>query len=314
MLAVTACSDSPRIPASWLELPDAPCPEPDETAPPFPAELPRSATVEAGEIAASFGVTSTGEATYTIPLAVPPGRAGMEPELAVQYDSASGEGVLGVGFSVTGLSAVMRCPRNLAQDGENRAVRYDEGDALCLDGKRLVEVGGGGEVVEYRTVPDTFARVIASYEGGWDRARGPKRLRVFTRAGRILEYGGAPSGQVLAKGGVIRAWWVTRVSDWSGNTIDFNYQNETSASEGYTVEHAPRRIEYTGHPRAAATRAIEFVYAPRRPGAGRVLYSRGMALRSSLQLDRLRMLAWRRASTMASCARSSTRATASRPA
>ncbi|WP_207217691.1 MULTISPECIES: FG-GAP-like repeat-containing protein [Sorangium] len=273
-----------------LELPDTPCPEPDEAASPFPAELPHSATVEAGAIAGSFGVTSTGEATYTIPLVVPPGRAGMQPELAVQYDSASGEGVLGMGFSVTGLSAVTRCPRNLAQDGEIRAVRYDEGDALCLDGKRLVEVGGGGEVVEYRTVPDTFARVVASYEGGWDRARGPKRLRVFTRAGRVLEYGGEPSGQVLAKGGVIRAWWATRVSDRSGNTIDFHYQNETSASEGYTVEHAPRRIEYTGHPRAAATRAIEFVYAPRRPGTGRVLYSRGMALRSSQQLDRIRML------------------------
>jgi hypothetical protein len=41
------------------------------------------------------------------------------------YSSADGDGALGVGFSITGLSAITRCPSSLAQDAEIREVRYD---------------------------------------------------------------------------------------------------------------------------------------------------------------------------------------------
>jgi len=76
-----------------------------------------------------------------MPLVTVPGRAGVEPQLTLSYTSAGDDGVLGVGFSLTGLSSIMRCPSTLADDGEIRNVRYDVGDKLCLDGKRLVPVG-----------------------------------------------------------------------------------------------------------------------------------------------------------------------------
>ena len=47
----------------------------------------------AGTIQGSFAVSSTGEATYTMPLVVPPGAAGMQPSLAIAHDSASGDGL-----------------------------------------------------------------------------------------------------------------------------------------------------------------------------------------------------------------------------
>ena len=87
----------------------------------------------AGAIQGSFAVSSTGEASYPIPLMVPPGAAGMQPSLGVSYNSASGDGMLGMGFSLSGLSAITRCARTMAQDGEIRSVRYDQKDALCLD-------------------------------------------------------------------------------------------------------------------------------------------------------------------------------------
>ena len=139
----------------------------------------------AGAIQGSFAVSSTGEATYLLPLLVPPGAAGMQPSLAIAYTSASGSGMLGMGFSLSGLSTVTRCPRTMAQDNQIRSVRYDQHDALCLDGARLVPVGSSSDgVLEYRTFPDTFVKVLAS------PSKVPQNpaetLKVFTRSGLII--------------------------------------------------------------------------------------------------------------------------------
>jgi Salmonella virulence plasmid 65kDa B protein len=56
----------------------------------------------AGAIQGSFAVSSTGEGTYVLPLILPPGAAGMQPSPAVAYNSASGDGMLGMGFSLYG--------------------------------------------------------------------------------------------------------------------------------------------------------------------------------------------------------------------
>src|SRR5512140_2658092 len=68
------------------------CPAPDPAKSPFPAELSPADTAPAGTLPGSFAVSRLGDATYSIPLVVPPGRAGMEPNLAVTYNSSAGEG------------------------------------------------------------------------------------------------------------------------------------------------------------------------------------------------------------------------------
>jgi len=45
-----------------------------------------------------FDVTGTGGARYSIPIAVPPGTAGMAPSLALAYHSAAKNDLVGVGF------------------------------------------------------------------------------------------------------------------------------------------------------------------------------------------------------------------------
>jgi YD repeat-containing protein len=68
-------------------------------------------------MAGGFSVSASGEATYAMPLVSVPGRAGVEPTLALMYDSAGGDGVLGMGFSISGASAIpiteSRVARNL---------------------------------------------------------------------------------------------------------------------------------------------------------------------------------------------------------
>src|SRR5690349_11584837 len=92
-------------------------------------------TTVAGSTAGSFRVTESGAAEYRIPIRVPPGIAGMEPKLAVVYNSQAGNGLLGVGWNLEGLSAITRCPMTMAEDGVRGAVNYDANDRFCLDGQ-----------------------------------------------------------------------------------------------------------------------------------------------------------------------------------
>jgi len=102
-----------------------------------------------------FSVPSGGEAALHLPLVSVPGRAEIEPELALVYDSSRGNGPLGVGFSLAGASAITLCPKNLALDREIRAVRFDASDtSFCLDGNGLIRIREEDDVVEFRSFPD----------------------------------------------------------------------------------------------------------------------------------------------------------------
>jgi hypothetical protein len=118
----------------------------------------------AGFTPGSFAVSATGAVTYSIPIQVPPGTAGMEPKLALAYDSQAGNGLVGAGWSLSGLSSVHRCGLTIVQDGFNSGVGYSptQYDGYCLDGQRLVLVSGvyGADGAEYRTERESFTRVV----------------------------------------------------------------------------------------------------------------------------------------------------------
>src|SRR4051794_4163287 len=95
-------------------------------------------TVTPGAIQGAIQVTPDGAASYSIPITLPRGVAGLEPKLALSYNSRGGPSAFGVGWALTGFSVIQRGPRNLRDDGVVRGVQLDRDDAFFLDGEKLV--------------------------------------------------------------------------------------------------------------------------------------------------------------------------------
>lgn len=208
---------------------------------PQPEEDRRSHPV--GHVAGEFSVDPTGAANYRIPIEVPRGAAGMQPDLALLYSSRAGNGHLGVGWSLSGLSAVTRCPKTLAQDGQIRSVMYDNRDSLCLDGQRLVIKSSGGQLgkrVEYRTEIESFQKVEA-FDENLDGS--PDWFRVRDKAGLVRLYGRSEDSRIRLQGlDTTLMWSLTSIEDQNKNKIVYKYQQNTGPTGN--GEHYPVQIEW----------------------------------------------------------------------
>ncbi|MBT8121172.1 MAG: VCBS repeat-containing protein, partial [Gammaproteobacteria bacterium] len=193
-----------------------------------------------GTIAGTFDVDPSGAASYSIPIAVPPGTAGMAPVLSLNYSSRGGNGPLGRGWSLGGMSMITRCAKTLARDGMNGRVNLDVNDRFCLDGQHLIAINGdvyGANGSEYRTEIESFTRVV-SYGTG----NSPDSFKVWTRSGQLIEYGNTTDAQFNPQGGDALQWSMNRIEDRAGNYLTLKYFEDAETGEHYPVE-----VAYTGN-------------------------------------------------------------------
>jgi FG-GAP repeat./Salmonella virulence plasmid 65kDa B protein. len=190
-----------------------------------------------GSTTGKFAVSPAGAATYTIPLVLPPGAGGMEPQLALSYSSQGPDTDMGPGFSVAGLSQIAVCPTTIFDDG------HVGGRVICLDGQRLVNVGSG----EYRTRVDTFSQVRFDGNG----------YTVHTKSGITNTYGEDGSTRFGESQPLV--WLLQRSIDTTGNYIDYHY---LLPSPGQTGAYFPKEIDYGGNLQQGTppTVAVKFRY------------------------------------------------------
>ncbi|MDH5217180.1 MAG: FG-GAP-like repeat-containing protein, partial [Gammaproteobacteria bacterium] len=175
-----------------------------------------------GALEGQFSVSPTGAATYSIPIEVPPGINGMQPNLSLVYNSQAGNGMLGVGWSLAGLSQITRCPATLEQDGFIDPVDFDDNDRFCLDGQRLIAVNGayGADGTEYRTEIETFQKVVSQGQFG----SGPEKFVVWTRTGEIVEFGFNSDSRLVNKEmNDALKWALSRITDNANNQLTIEY-------------------------------------------------------------------------------------------
>jgi RHS repeat-associated protein len=175
-----------------------------------------------GSLPSTTDISPTGAAIYQIPIDVPKGLNGMEPNLSIVYNSQAGLGLLGVKFDISGLSVITRGNKTVYYDEYNDNIKIDTTDALFLDGQRLMLVSSSGELTNgaiYATEVENYARVLYTGSG----------FILTTVDGKTLEYGisddaklknwsNQPDDRVLA-------WKLNKVTDAYGNTITYTYRN-----------------------------------------------------------------------------------------
>jgi RHS repeat-associated protein len=208
-----------------------PPPPPDPGGGDIPIPVPGSSVV--GTLPGNFSISPSGAATYAIPIDLPPGRAGMTPSIALSYNSQGGNGLLGMGWSISGLSSITRTGTTLYHNGVIDGVDFDGNDQYMLDGNRLMQVGYS----EYRTELETYSKIETHGLAG----SGPEWFEVYAKNGMIMEYGKTDDSRIEAtERDDVLFWNLNRISDRNGNFIDFTY----SEHNGYGKI---AKIEYTGN-------------------------------------------------------------------
>jgi RHS repeat-associated protein len=219
-----------------------------------------------GRTPGTHSVSPTGAATYQIPLWLPPGAGGVQPSLTIAYDSQGGGGIVGPGWSLTGLSAITRCNKTFAQDPlpSNVTLTYD--DAFCLDGQRLRLTSGGGlgsygqPATTYDTESATFSLVTALGASG----NGPESFEVRGKNGWTYEFGNSADSRITPSASVatIYMWLVNRVEDRFGNSYVVTYGTGAAGSAGIGV---PISISYSPTSAGASTHinSVIFEYGPK---------------------------------------------------
>ncbi len=217
--------------------------------------------------AGQFAVSPSGAATYNIPVQIPPGIAGMEPRLSLNYNSQGGNGLLGIGWSLGGLSSITRCAQTKSQDGKRGAISLSTNDRFCLDGQRLMLIAGsyGTANSEYRTEIESFSRI--TYSG--------TNFTVQSKAGLTMLF--AP---VLTKTAVI-TWGLSKITDVAGNYLAVSYNIDSTNNQ-----FQPSRIDYTGNSSQQPTNSVQFTYDSTRLDAV-PMYLAGVQMKSTQRLAKV---------------------------
>jgi RHS repeat-associated protein len=195
-----------------------------------------------------------GDAEVTHPLSVPPGRAGLQPDLALNYSSSNGNSWVGLGWNLS-LGEV-------TIDTRWGVPRYDptlESESYILDGDSLAPMAVRS-TLQPRQTDRTFTRRV---EGQYERiirhgnAPGSYWWEVTDKSGTTRYYGATadgvrdPSAVLADDSGHEFVWALKQVKDISSNLMTLNYVTVTGTGVGSANATTGRElyldsIQYTG--------------------------------------------------------------------
>jgi len=217
-----------------------------------------------GNLSGVVDVTATGAATYSVPVQIPSGIQGMQPNISLVYNSQSGNGIAGMCWNIGGLSMISRVPKDYYFDDERSGIIWDNTSPLALDGQRLLKIQQWGtDSIEYRT--ESGVDKIMGYN---IKSWGPQYFNIYTKDGKILMYGNPNSAASYfyyfnsTSSFNNLGWFLYQIKDANNNFVLFTYTNssytDNTTKQTYYCDNRISKVEYGNNTTKVAT--VNFNY------------------------------------------------------
>lgn len=171
----------------------------------------------------------TGTGNFSVPISVPPGRNGFQPQLSLVYSTGNGNGPFGLGW-------------NLSVPGVDRKTAkgiplYQDRDTFVLSGAEdLIPVATGDGFIQYRPRTEGLFALIRHYQ---IPASGLDYWEVKSKDGLISYYGQRTVENLTAAATIydpadaskIFSWKLTETIDPYGNRIVYTYERALEVNE-----------------------------------------------------------------------------------
>ncbi|HKM53948.1 MAG TPA: SpvB/TcaC N-terminal domain-containing protein, partial [Isosphaeraceae bacterium] len=194
----------------------------------------------------------TGTGSMTIPIALSPGRSGFGPQLSLSYDSGTGNGPFGMGWSLSSPAITRKTDKGLPQYRDS-----EESDVFILSNAEdlvpVFELNGLGEWVEIEPERDGYLvkRYRPRIEGlfarieRWTRIDdGDVHWRSLSKDNVLTVYGQDDLSRIAdpAHPGHVFSWLISESYDDKGNAIIYEYAAENDHGVDLTAANERNRV------------------------------------------------------------------------
>lgn len=166
-------------------------------------------------------VTNSGQATYTLPIALPPSIQDVGPTINLVYASGQTGGIAGQGWNISGISTINRVASRKDIDGFVDGVDFDDNDKLALDGQRLLLKTGTywGEGSTYETEIQSNLKIELT-------GTGINTMFVVTaQDGSKSWYARSYVGSGVVANELDSSFYIKKYEDTNGNIIEYRYMS-----------------------------------------------------------------------------------------
>ena len=161
-----------------------------------------------GEIPIITNIAPNGSVTASVPLDILPSTGGMQPQVALTYNSQSGNGLAGYGWHLAGISSITRRAANYTQDNIVLPASSSN-NYFSLDGQRMLLTESNGEIQTYSLEGSNLGAIAVFY----NYANEPYWVIKYAN-GITAEYRSNINKTI---------WYVSSQTDRFGNTVEYRY-------------------------------------------------------------------------------------------
>lgn len=180
----------------------------------------------------------TGTGNFTVPIALPPGRNGFQPQLSLVYSTGAGNGPFGLGWSlnIPGVSRKTSAGVPRYNEAEHILPEGARRDVFILSGTEdLVPVDSrDAKAVRYRPRTEgLFAHIVRHLDGQDDYWIARSKDGLVSTYGKQRRGDGAPAVIKKPDTNKVFAWKLTETKDPFGNLICYSYVRDQGEKDGH---------------------------------------------------------------------------------